>query len=570
MPRPLCLTLGDRTVWLVGAADVEPIAESDAAAWVDEVTSCWSGAEALARLVDASFGPVDDLGEMRKFAAAELASGRWRRVRTSETTPGRPVVHRDALLDWDTIPMLSDSPGAPRGAAPSHHRDGGDGTGEPVPPASPGARDPLDTPIVEPSLDALVFTCDRFGLDSAIPRAGFPALANGQREAATGIGELSQVLRHLRDHPDDRVVVIGHADESGKASYNDVLSQQRALAIAALLHARRDDFLAVCDAAADLVDLKHALAWAQRRFGWPCDTGELSNIFGPKTKEALPEFRRGASALTGEDEASDGAFEGPPTRDDWGLVFDVMQTAIAEDLGCTAEEAALLGAEIEARTQHVGAAGEAWPRRALGHLVLPDVAERRVEIMAFRPDVVVPTLAPTGHADEIYAPDARVHLRYVAPERRTFLVISVRARDGDPCPEAAFEWQSESGVARRGRTDRNGRAPLDDLPAGPFTVACLDEQDVMAKVWAQRLARGIDAADLAAVQRVLAQPAYRVRAVFDAYDGPIVGGGPGCAVASVRAMVESSPAARTIELLLARAGISSPIHFSFVSNGGLP
>lgn len=564
----MCLTLGDRTLWLVGKAEIERVVtEADAATWVAEVTACWSGAEGLARLVDASLGPVDDPDEMRRFATAELASGRWRILRISEASGGRPIVHPDALLDgdWDAIPMLSDSSRPARDIPRRHHRDGGSGNVEPAPSDSNDVHDPLDAPVVEPKLDALVFTCDRFGFDSAIPRAGFPALADGQREATTGIGELSQVLRHLREHADDLVVVIGHADENGKAAHNHVLSQQRALGTAALLHGRRDDFLAVCDAAASLVDLKHALAWAERRFGWPCDTTELSNIYGPKTKQGLFEFRGAASAMLGEDAPSDDARHGPPTREDWGLVFDVMRAAIAEDLECSAEEALQLGAQIEGRTRHVGAAGEKWPRRALAHLALPEVAERRVEILAFRPDAAVPTLTPTGHADEIYAPDARLQLRYVAPERRTFLVVSVRERGGDPCPDAAFEWRSDSGIARRGRTDRNGRAALDDVPAGPFTVTCFDEQDVMAKIWAQRLARGIDASDLAEVERVLRQPSHRVRAALDAYDGPVRGGGPGCAVASLRSMVESSPAARTIELLFARAGLPSSIRFAFLS-----
>jgi hypothetical protein len=202
--------------------------------------------------------------------------------------------------------------------------------------------------------------------------------------------------------------------------------------------------------------------------------------------------------------------------------------------------------------------------------VLPKVAERRVEILIFRPDATVPTLAPSGHANELYAPDSRVDLRYVTPERRTFLVLSVRERGGDPCPESAFEWHSDSGVTRRGRTDRQGRARLDDVPVGPFTVTCTDEQDVMAKVWAQRLARALDASDLGALQHVLRQPSHLVRAVLDAYDGPIRDCGAGSAVAAVRAMVDASPAARTIELLLARAGVPSPIRFCFVSGTERP
>ena len=478
--------------------------------------------------------------------------------------PGRAVWSSgDEVVAWDDLPMLAE-------LRPKHGDI--DAPSRPVPGVPPvAAIDPATSPgVVAPTFDALVFTCDRFGLDSALLRAGFPALPEGQRESTTGIGELSQVLRHLRAHPDDLVVVVGHADESGQASHNHMLSQQRALGVAALLHGRREDFLALCDAAAELVDLKHALAWAERRFGWPCDTGELSDIYGPKTKQALPEFRRGAAAMLGAEVPSDDALQGPPRREDWGLVFDVMRAAIAQDLDCSADEASQLGAQVEARTQHVGAAGEKWPRSALGHLVLPDVAERRVEILIFRPDAAVPTLAPSGHADEVYAPDSRVGLRYVTPERRTFLVLSVRERGGDPCPEAAFEWQSESGVARRGRTDRQGRARLDDVPVGPFTVMCTGEQDVMAKVWAQRLARALDASDLAAVEHVLRQPSHRVRAVLDAYDGPIKGSGAGSAVAAVRAMVDASAAARTIELLLARAGIPSPIRFCFVSGTERP
>jgi hypothetical protein len=134
----------------------------------------------------------------------------------------------------------------------------------------------------------------------------------------------------------------------------------------------------------------------------------------------------------------------------------------------------------------------------------------------------------------------------------------------------AFEWRSESGVVRRGRTDRQGRARLDDVPAGPFTVTCTDEQDVMARVWARRLACAIEASDVASVERVLRQPAHRVRAALDAYDGPVRGGGAGSAARAVRTMVESSSAARTIELLLARAGVATSTTFTFRSGGDLP
>jgi len=69
---------------------------------------------------------------------------------------------------------------------------------------------------------------------------------------------------------------------------------------------------------------------------------------------------------------------------------------------------------------------------------------------------------------------------------------------------------------------------------------------------------------------VLRQPSHRVRAALDAYDGPIKGCGAGSAVAAVRAMVDASAAARTTELLLARAGVPSPIRFCFVSGTDRP
>jgi OmpA family len=571
MPNPPTLRVGPLTLLLVSSDDIERWSADFAADRLRAAAGEWPAREEILRLSASLFGPEFDVDRAIAFLGDAFEKGRLLAVALPGERRGRPRVHA-CDLDWDDLTNLSDlarqiddtHPSAeistPTAARPTSSPPSGTTDGPSVGPPTTGA-----TP--EPSFDALVFTCDRFGLESAVVRPGFPTLPDGVREAPTGIGELSQILGYLRAHPEHRVVVVGHADESGKASYNDTLSRHRADCVTALVQGRREDFVAVCETAADLVDLKHALAWAQRRFGWPCDTGERSGIYGPKTKQALPEFRAGASALLGVATPSGGAFDGPPRADDWGLVFALMRLAIAEDLDCTAEELDAISARVGGQTHVVTAAGEHWPRHALAHLQLPDTQERRVEVLVFRPDATIPALAQGAHADEIYAPDAGVTLRYVPPAPRTFLTVTMRDRSGDPCPAVAFAWHSEHGTVRRGFTDVLGRARLDDVPAGAFTVTCIDELDVRAKIWAQRLARAVDAADLAMIHRVLGQSPALVTTILDAYDGPIRGCGPGTALDHLRGIVRSTPAEHTLESLIARAGLASPIRFCFPTDG---
>lgn len=575
MPNPPMLRVGPLTMLLVPTDDIERWSTELATRRLRAATDEWPAREAILRLSASLFGPELDVDRAIAFLSDAFERGRLLAVALPSESRERaaPI---DASFDWDSLIDLSDLSPQVDETIPTHEIP----ASPPAKPTTSPASGPIDGPSAgppatgpatgatpEPSFDALVFTCDRFGLESAAIRPGFPALPDGEREAPTGIGELSQILDYLRAHPEHRVVVVGHADESGKSSYNDALSKDRADCVTALLHGRRDDFVSVCETSAGLVDLKHVLAWAQRRFGWPCDTDELSEIYGPKTKQALPEFRKGASTLLGVATPNVSALEGPPRTDDWSLVFDLMRLAIAEDLDCSAEDLDAISTRVGAQTQIVTAAGERWPRHSLAHLQLPDTQERRVEVLVFRPDASVPALEQGAHADKIYAPDAAVTLRYVPPAPRTFLTLTMRDRSGDACPAVVFEWRSEHGTVRRGVTDVLGRARLDDVPAGAFTVACVDELDVRAKIWAQRLARAVDAVDLAMIHRVLVQPRPLVTSILDAYDGPIRGCGPGTALDHIRSIVRSTPAEHTLESLIARAGLPSPIRFCFATDG---
>jgi hypothetical protein len=187
------------------------------------------------------------------------------------------------------------------------------------------------------------------------------------------------------------VLVVGHTDTSGTPDYNDVLSNERAEAVAAYLQDHVDDWLAWYGAGKP----------AEKRWGIREDKFMLSHLVDedgvafwtepvddvasdPATKAAIARFQAWANENRGAGLEVDGV-SGPATR-------RVLVTEYMREDGTTLPD----GVEIA-----VHGCGEHHPVVATGDGVV-EAENRRVEVFMFEGEIVppVPSSEPHGGCTE--------------------------------------------------------------------------------------------------------------------------------------------------------------------------
>jgi hypothetical protein len=407
-----------------------------------------------------------------------------------------------------------------------------------------GAR----TWIVVPMPKATVFTIDAFWDGHEIFAADFHRYDRSAHEGVTGLGCLAQILAFVRDHADCPLLVVGHSDPGGSQGRNTEVSELRAASVMTLLAGDEDAWVGLCADWAP-TDLRRVLTWAKDRLGWNTDPGGLGGAWDSTCEDALQRFRDAASAWL-----QSGGLGGSASLSDWALVYRIYDRLLAEALGMRPVELAELRAGIRWIEPRRLPLGEAWPR------YVPTGAQdaeslRRVEVMAFAPDVDLGTLAD-GQA--IYGDDASVVLDYVAPPRRAIVELRLVDTAGTPIESTAFRLDA-SGHRRFGYLGLDGMARAYDVPAGTFEVAYYEHRDIHSKVWAHRAARAIANRDAAEAVRLLRLQRGTVADVETAWSR--LPESEGDFADALRGTASDERSEYLIEAALARAGYETETRF---------
>lgn len=96
---------------------------------------------------------------------------------------------------------------------------------------------------------------------------------------------------YAKKNSDKELLIAGHTDTSGSDDYNVTLSDLRAKSVLYLLLGDGKNWAAIAEKKHQVEDYQQILAWVVSTFRWDCDPGEVDNIDGPVTKEALKKFK---------------------------------------------------------------------------------------------------------------------------------------------------------------------------------------------------------------------------------------------------------------------------------------
>jgi len=113
---------------------------------------------------------------------------------------------------------------------------------------------------------------EHFHHDSAVMLPNYPATA---REAvggpSLGLAVIAACLKHQESHPDQQVLMTGHADTSGPDQYNLAISLKRAKSVKHAVMGERDQWVAISVAQHKTEDYQLILKWVADLYGWNCD-----------------------------------------------------------------------------------------------------------------------------------------------------------------------------------------------------------------------------------------------------------------------------------------------------------
>ena len=151
-----------------------------------------------------------------------------------------------------------------------------------------------------------------------------------------GIDVLYAALVHADKHPDQGLMVTGHTDRSGSASYNQKLADARAQNVSLLLRGKRKDWSEQAASHDAVDDYQTVLKWQKERTGWNCDPGPINNKLTKKTRDAITAFQTEYNAQVEEDKKAglDSPFQnkieidGKVGKETWGAIYDVYMSEL--------------------------------------------------------------------------------------------------------------------------------------------------------------------------------------------------------------------------------------------------
>lgn len=122
---------------------------------------------------------------------------------------------------------------------------------------------------------------------------------------------LSYVINYAADHPSEELVILGHADTSGKIAYNYDLSEKRAVAVKSILDLDVVAWMSSAGKQNKVEDIQACLKSLASSHQWSCDPGAIDGSLGPKTEKAIQAFQQACNNLYHLGLTVDGKFTAP-------------------------------------------------------------------------------------------------------------------------------------------------------------------------------------------------------------------------------------------------------------------
>jgi hypothetical protein len=211
------------------------------------------------------------------------------------------------------------------------------------------------------------------------------------QDRITGLSVLRTVYRHAQEHSRERLLIAGHADTSGQAQPNILLSQQRADSVFFVLTGEREKWAQLSNTKHQVEDYQDILKWIDNQFGWGTDPGAIDNVEGDKTQKAMKAFQKRYN----QDFSKSITVDGKIGLDTWRGFFDVYMLGL-KTLAQTDDDglAKLRGSLtfLDGGKKTVGC-GETHPIEAPDKDDFRSKTNRRVELLFFDPEDKLPKLA---------------------------------------------------------------------------------------------------------------------------------------------------------------------------------
>ena len=223
-----------------------------------------------------------------------------------------------------------------------------------------------------------------FHFDSAVLLPDFgksaPQPGTPEQDRITGLGVLYACYKHAREHPDQKMLVPGHTDRSGPASYNVMLSALRANNVVHVLMGERKEWVDICLQKHKVEDYQQILKWVAYNWRWDCDPGPITNQQNAQTYAATKSFQK---RYNNEFDASIGE-DGVVGKGTWGAFFDVYMRELELILGTdkTGLEKARQAIHFLDDEDRAVGCGENFPITSENK----SATDRRVELLFFDPD----------------------------------------------------------------------------------------------------------------------------------------------------------------------------------------
>ena len=207
------------------------------------------------------------------------------------------------------------------------------------------------------------------------------AQADHGHEHITALAVIAAAYHHIKEHPEQKLLLMGHTDRSGPASYNLALSRRRAKNVLHILRGERDAWARhnTPPSHHEIEDYQQLLKWLFAEHDWDTDPGDVDNRRGPLTRAATQRFQARYNQEFHQSIAEDGVV-GEQT---WGAFFDIYMKELRDILDVDEEGLATLQQSLNFlghRSEFVGC-GESWPLTAENR----SRTDRRVELYFFDP-----------------------------------------------------------------------------------------------------------------------------------------------------------------------------------------
>ncbi|MCK6556309.1 hypothetical protein L6Q96_17275 [Candidatus Binatia bacterium] len=172
-----------------------------------------------------------------------------------------------------------------------------------------------------------------FHHNSAVLLPVQPEGTAADRAEVTPSQVLAACLAHAEEFRDERLVVTGHADTSGRQAYNVTLSEQRSQCIVALLvggDEGKRNFVRIAKARHKVEDYQRILEFIAVTEGFDCDPHGVDGDHGSDTTTAIRNFQQ---AFNDAEIGPHIAVNGRLTDETWGAFFEMYQRDIRRALG---------------------------------------------------------------------------------------------------------------------------------------------------------------------------------------------------------------------------------------------